>query len=68
MRALSVPTIDEVFHEVESGVADFGVTPVENSTEGVVAFQNRLSYLTDDTAPNGDLPRPWTTIAPKVGR
>jgi chorismate mutase / prephenate dehydratase len=36
VRALSVPTIDEVFHEVESGVADFGVTPVENSTEGTI--------------------------------
>jgi chorismate mutase/prephenate dehydratase len=36
VRALSVPTIDEVFHEVESGVADFGVTPVENSTGGSV--------------------------------
>jgi len=36
VRALPVPTIDEVFHEVESGVADFGVTPVENSTEGSV--------------------------------
>jgi chorismate mutase/prephenate dehydratase len=36
VRALSVPTIDEVFHEVESGLADFGVAPVENSTEGTV--------------------------------
>jgi len=36
VRALAVPTIDEVFHEVEAGVADFGVTPVENSTEGSV--------------------------------
>ena len=36
IRALSVPTIDEVFHEVEAGVADFGVAPVENSTEGTV--------------------------------
>jgi chorismate mutase/prephenate dehydratase len=36
VRALSVPSIDEVFHEVESGVADFGVAPVENSTEGTV--------------------------------
>jgi chorismate mutase/prephenate dehydratase len=25
-----------VFHEVESGVADFGIAPVENSTEGAV--------------------------------
>jgi chorismate mutase/prephenate dehydratase len=33
-----VPTasIDEVFREVESGAADFGVVPVENSTEGAV--------------------------------
>jgi chorismate mutase/prephenate dehydratase len=36
VRALAVPTIDEVFHEVESGIADFGVAPVENSTEGTV--------------------------------
>ncbi|HEU4616941.1 MAG TPA: prephenate dehydratase [Gammaproteobacteria bacterium] len=36
VRALSVATIDEVFHEVESGLADFGVAPVENSTEGTV--------------------------------
>ena len=28
--------IDEVFREVESGNADYGVVPVENSTEGVV--------------------------------
>jgi chorismate mutase/prephenate dehydratase len=36
VRAMPVPTIDEVFHEVESGVADLGVAPVENSTEGSV--------------------------------
>lgn len=36
VRALSVPTIDEIFHEVEAGIADFGVAPVENSTEGTV--------------------------------
>lgn len=29
-------TIDAVFREVESGAADFGVVPVENSTEGVI--------------------------------
>ncbi|HEX7034737.1 MAG TPA: prephenate dehydratase [Pseudomonadales bacterium] len=33
-RALS--TIDEVFREVESEAAHFGVVPVENSTEGMV--------------------------------
>lgn len=36
VRALPLPTIDEVFHEVEAGTADFGVVPIENSTEGTV--------------------------------
>lgn len=29
-------TIDEIFRSVESGAAQYGVTPVENSTEGAV--------------------------------
>ncbi|MBI3141183.1 MAG: prephenate dehydratase [Rhodocyclales bacterium] len=32
----ALPTIDEVFRAVESGNADYGVVPVENSTEGAV--------------------------------
>jgi chorismate mutase/prephenate dehydratase len=36
VRALPLPSIDEVFHEVEKGNADFGVVPIENSTEGTV--------------------------------
>ncbi|MEL7451053.1 MAG: prephenate dehydratase [Pseudomonadota bacterium] len=36
VHSLSLATIEEVFHEVEAGVADFGIVPVENSTEGVV--------------------------------
>lgn len=36
VRALALPTIEEVFHEVEAGSADFGVVPIENSTEGTV--------------------------------
>lgn len=36
VRALSLPAIDEVFQEVEGGIADFGVVPIENSTEGTV--------------------------------
>jgi chorismate mutase/prephenate dehydratase len=36
VRALPLATIDEVFHEVEAGVADFGVVPIENSTAGAV--------------------------------
>ncbi len=30
--------IDEIFREVESGEAQFGVVPVENSTEGVITY------------------------------
>ncbi|HVC02983.1 MAG TPA: prephenate dehydratase [Steroidobacteraceae bacterium] len=36
VRALPLPAIDEVFREVERGDADFGVVPVENSSEGTV--------------------------------
>jgi chorismate mutase/prephenate dehydratase len=36
VRALPLATTDEVFHEVESAAADFGVVPIENSTEGTV--------------------------------
>src|SRR5688572_8114751 len=36
VRALALQSVDEVFHEVEAGLADFGVVPVENSTEGSV--------------------------------
>ena len=36
VRALPLPSVDEVFHEVESGAVDFGVVAIENSTEGMV--------------------------------
>ncbi len=36
VRALSLVSIDEVFQEVQAGNADFGVVPVENSSEGTV--------------------------------
>ena len=36
VRALPLATIEEVFHEVEAGNADFGVVPIENSTGGMV--------------------------------
>jgi chorismate mutase/prephenate dehydratase len=35
-EAMASASIDEVFRAVESGAADFGVIPVENSTEGAV--------------------------------
>jgi chorismate mutase/prephenate dehydratase len=39
-------SIDEVFRTTSSGAADFGVVPVENSTEGVVARSLDL-FLTE---------------------
>lgn len=36
IETLSLASIDEVFREVESQSAQFGVVPVENSTEGVI--------------------------------
>ena len=45
VHALSVPTIDEVFHEVESGTADFGVAPIENSSEGTVNIHTLDMFL-----------------------
>lgn len=37
--ALYLPqvSIDDVFHQVEKGLADVGITPVENSSEGAVS-------------------------------
>ena len=37
VNALSMATINEIFHEVEAGTADFGVVPIENSTAGFVS-------------------------------
>lgn len=36
VQTVSLATIDEVFREVEAGAVNYGVVPVENSTEGVV--------------------------------
>ena len=36
VSAMPVTSIDNVFSEVEAGIADFGMVPVENSTEGAV--------------------------------
>jgi chorismate mutase/prephenate dehydratase len=36
VRALSLTSVEEVFHEAEAGDADFGVVPIENSSEGTV--------------------------------
>lgn len=36
IRTLPMGSISDVFREVESGAANYGVVPVENSTEGVI--------------------------------
>ncbi|MEO8670499.1 MAG: prephenate dehydratase [Tahibacter sp.] len=36
IKGLPLATIDEVFQEVQAGNADFGVVPIENSSEGTV--------------------------------
>ncbi len=36
VEGLSCASIDEVFRAAEAGTADFGVVPIENSSEGVV--------------------------------
>ncbi|GMR07109.1 MAG: prephenate dehydratase [Gammaproteobacteria bacterium] len=36
VTTVSMSSIDEVFREVESGAANYGVVPVENSTEGMI--------------------------------
>ncbi len=43
--AVSVNSIKDVFSEVERGRADYGVVPIENSTEGVVT--HTLDLLAD---------------------
>ena len=37
VRELGVTSIDDVFMQVESSEADFGVVPVENSSQGIVS-------------------------------
>jgi chorismate mutase/prephenate dehydratase len=37
VRATALPSIGDIFREVEAGACDFGVVPVENSTEGVIS-------------------------------
>jgi len=50
VQAQPLSAIDEVFREVESGQANYGVVPVENSTEGMInhtldSFVNSPLYI-----------------------
>jgi chorismate mutase/prephenate dehydratase len=47
VHALSMPAIDEVFEQVQSGDADFGVVPIENSTQGIVSHTLDMFLLSD---------------------
>ncbi len=51
----AVPTIDEVFHEVEAGTADFGVAPIENSSEGTVNIHTLDMFLTSPLKMCGEI-------------
>ncbi|MEZ5649376.1 MAG: prephenate dehydratase [Burkholderiaceae bacterium] len=47
VEAIACPSIDEVFRATEAGMADFGVVPVENSSEGAVS--RTMDLLLDTT-------------------
>jgi chorismate mutase/prephenate dehydratase len=47
VHAISLPGIDGVFEQVQSGEADFGVVPVENSTQGIVSHTLDMFLLSD---------------------
>lgn len=51
VKGLPCPSIDDVFRAVEAGGADFGVAPVENSTEGAVS--RTLDLMLDTTVAIG---------------
>lgn len=54
VHALPLASIDDVFHEVQALRADFGVVPVENSSEGTV--NNTLDrFLTTNLAICGEI-------------
>ena len=47
VHAIGLPAIDTVFDQVHSGDADFGVVPVENSTQGIVSHTLDMFLLSD---------------------
>ena len=47
VRALPLASIEEVFQEVAAGHADFGVAPIENSSEGAVHHTLDMFFSTD---------------------
>jgi chorismate mutase/prephenate dehydratase len=47
VHALSIPSIDSVFEQVQRSEADFGVVPVENSTQGIVSHTLDMFLVSD---------------------
>jgi chorismate mutase/prephenate dehydratase len=47
VHAISLPSIEGVFEQVQAGDADFGVVPVENSTQGIVSHTLDMFLLSD---------------------
>jgi len=54
VHGVSLPTIDEVFERVQSGDHDFGVVPVENSSQGIVSH-TLDNFLTSDLKICGEI-------------
>lgn len=54
VRALSHPSIDTVFEQVQAAEADFGVVPVENSSQGIVSHTLDM-FLTSDLKICGEI-------------
>jgi chorismate mutase/prephenate dehydratase len=47
VHAISLPGIDGVFEQVQGGDADFGVVPIENSSQGIVSHTLDMFLLSD---------------------
>ncbi|MEJ8566806.1 prephenate dehydratase [Elongatibacter sediminis] len=54
VRALSHPSIDNVFEQVQAAEADFGVVPVENSSQGIVSHTLDM-FLTSELKICGEI-------------
>ncbi|MDC9715623.1 MAG: prephenate dehydratase [Gammaproteobacteria bacterium] len=47
VSTLDCGSIDEIFHEVEKGNANYGVVPIENSSNGVIGTTVEMLYSQD---------------------
>jgi chorismate mutase/prephenate dehydratase len=47
VSTLDCGSVDEIFHEVEKGNANYGVVPIENSSNGVIGATVDMLYSQD---------------------